>query len=129
MLPGMHNDLAKAVENLREYREKLAESVSEMQAVTASATTKDRMLKVSVDARGRLTEVVFRGNRWRELSPKELGAKVMDVVTRAQEKARTSAISVATGVAPEGLDIRKFMEHGPDLDRMVPDFDETEEVQ
>ncbi len=112
---SLHNDLARMSADFHKRREELAEAVKEMRAVTASVTT-DRMLKVTVDARGRLTEVVLRGNRWRELSPKELGATFLDAVTKAQDKAMASVTSVVAPVVPEGVDLAALIGGAPVAD-------------
>ncbi|GAB3451607.1 YbaB/EbfC family nucleoid-associated protein [Actinophytocola sediminis] len=122
MLSSMHNDLAQIFGDLQKQRADLTEAMARMQSVTGTATTRDRMLKATVDGRGRLTELVLRGDRWRELSAKELSAKIVDVVTRAQDKATSGITDVVAGMAPEGLDVRKLMEQGGDPDAL-PDFD------
>ncbi len=122
MLSSMHNDLARMFGDLNKQREEIVAAMAEMRSVTATAMTKDRMLKVTVDGRGQLTELVLRGDRWREMSQKELGAKIVEVVTRAQGKATASVTDVVAGVAPEGLDIRKLMKDGGNPDAL-PAFD------
>lgn len=122
MFDSMHNDIAAMLTNLREQRERMAEAAKEMRAVTASATTKDRMIKATVDSRGRLTELAFSGNRWRDLAPKEFAAKVVDVITRAQDKSMKAVTGLAAGVAPEGIDIAQILENGPDLSDMLADI-------
>jgi len=118
----MHNDIAGMLAKLHEQRERLADAATRMQAVTASATTKDRMIKITVDGRGRITELTLSGNRWRDLAPNELAAKIVDVVTRAQNKAAKAVSGLAASVAPEGLDIKQLIENGPDFDAILADI-------
>ncbi|MFD2416578.1 YbaB/EbfC family nucleoid-associated protein [Amycolatopsis pigmentata] len=118
----MHNDIAGMLSNLQEQRERLAEATKAMREVTANATTKDRMVKATVDTRGRLTELTFSGNRWRDLAPRELGTKVLEVITRAQDKAEKAVIELAGPVTPGGVDLKKFMKEGPDFDEILADF-------
>lgn len=122
MFSSMHNDIAEMLKNLQEQRERLTEAAREMREVTANATTKDRMIKATVDSRGRLTELTFTGNRWRDLAPKEFASKVVDVITRAQDKANKTVTGLAAGVAPEGIDLQQILENGPDFDDMLADI-------
>jgi DNA-binding protein YbaB len=120
---SMHNDLAGMLANLRQQRESLAEASKAMREVTANATTKDRMIKATVDARGRLTGLTFSGNRWRDLAPRELATKVLEVITRAQEKAEKAVLELAGPVTPAGIDLKKFMKDGPDFDEILADME------
>lgn len=123
MFSSMHNDLAGMLTNLQQQRERLAEASKSMREVTANATTKDRMVKATVDARGRLTDLTFSGNRWRDLAPRELATKVLDVITRAQDKAEKAVIELAAPVTPGGIDLQKFMKEGPDFDEILADLE------
>jgi DNA-binding protein YbaB len=123
MFSSMHNDIAEMLTKLQDQRECLAEASKAMREVTANATTRDRMVKATVDARGRLTELTFSGNRWRDLPQTELAAKVLDVITRAQEKAEKAVIELVAPVAPGGIDVKKFMKEGPDFDDLLAGFE------
>lgn len=121
MFSPMHNDLDAALKTLREQHERLTATVGELDEVTATATTRDRTVKATVDSRGTLTELTFHGRRWRELAPKELGAKIVDVVAEAQRSAAASTNELMVGLVPDGVDLTRLREAGPDLDAMLDD--------
>lgn len=126
MYSSFHDDIGELLANLREQRGKLVDSMQEMRAVTASATTKDRMMRATVDSRGRLTELVLRGNRWRELAPTEFAARLVEVVSQAQENAVDGVVELAAEVTPEGMDFRALMAGELNVDELLPDFEDPE---
>jgi hypothetical protein len=77
------------------------------------------LIKATVDGQGRLTELAFTGQRWREMAPKELCAKIVEVVADAQGKAAASVQELMAGLIPDGVDLDRLRENGPDLDAMI----------
>ncbi|GGS30356.1 MULTISPECIES: YbaB/EbfC family nucleoid-associated protein [Actinokineospora] len=119
MFTPLHNDMAAALAELRAQQAKIADALGRVGEVTASAATEDRMVTATVDGRGRLTEIALAGRRWRDLAPGELAARVVDVVTRAQDKAAEAAASAVAGLMPEGIDLDRLRDVGPELSTMV----------
>ncbi|MER5389473.1 YbaB/EbfC family nucleoid-associated protein [Saccharopolyspora sp. NPDC002686] len=119
MFSSMHNDMTEALQELRAKQDQFSTAFAELDEVTASATTKDRAIKATVDGRGRLTEVVFNGQRWRDMAPKELGAKIVEVVSDAQRQAASAVDEVMSGLTPAGVDLRELRENGPDLEAVI----------
>jgi DNA-binding protein YbaB len=110
--------MASALSELRAQQEKIAGAVSRLQAVTTSSSTKDKMVTAAVDGQGKLVELSFRGRRWRDLAPKELAAKIVEVVGDAQDKASAETAGVMSDLVPAGLDLERLRQLGPDLDSM-----------
>ncbi|MEU6267773.1 YbaB/EbfC family nucleoid-associated protein [Saccharopolyspora shandongensis] len=123
MDPVYDEEVSKLLAELNEQREKISGAVEEVQAVRESATTKNKMIKATVDGQGRLTEVVLRGDRWRDLSPKELGAAIVEAVTGAQEKAHKNVTELAAAMAPEGMNIPELFSGKPDIEALFPDVE------
>lgn len=121
MFSPLHNELTDALRELRASQEKIAEALNNLHATTASATSRDRTIKATVDGQGRLTELAFNGKRWREMAPKELGAKIVEVVAEAQKQAATSVHELMGALVPDGMDLDRLRETGPDLEAMVDD--------
>ncbi|MFC4852602.1 YbaB/EbfC family nucleoid-associated protein [Actinophytocola glycyrrhizae] len=119
MFSPLHNELNDAIGELRARQEQLATAFGKVGEVAASATTKDRLVRATVDGQGRLTELAFKGQRWREMAPKELCAKIVEVVADAQGKAAASVQELMTGLIPDGVDLGRLRETGPDLDAMI----------
>jgi len=119
MFSPLHNEMTDAMRDLRAKQEQITAAFGRLQDATASATTKDRTIKATVDGQGQLTELTFNGKRWREMAPKELGAKIVEVVADAQRQAATSVTELMTGLVPDGVDLDRLRAVGPDLDAMI----------
>lgn len=98
------DDMEAAVASMREQLEKVGQAIGEVENISESATSKDRMVTATVDARGRLTDLALNGRRWRDLAPKELCARVVETVESAREAATGKTTQLMTGLLPPGLD-------------------------
>ncbi len=121
MFSSFENQLTDAMRELREKQGEIASAIGKLNEATATATSKDRMLKATVDGQGKLTELAFNGKRWREMAPKELGAKIVEVVAEAQEQAALKTSELMGGLVPAGLDLEQLRTVGPDLESMIDD--------
>ncbi|MER6992723.1 YbaB/EbfC family nucleoid-associated protein [Saccharopolyspora hirsuta] len=119
MFSSMHNDMTEALQELRAKQDELTTAFGKLDEVTASATTKDRAIRATVDGRGKLTDLELTGQRWRDMAPKELGAKIVEVVGDAQRQAAAAVDEVMGGLAPDGVDLQQLRENGPDLAAMI----------
>ena len=119
MFSSFENEMTGALRELRAKQEEIATALGKLQEATATATSKDRMLKATVDGQGRLTELVFNGKRWREMAPKELGAKIVEVVADAQRGAAEATSELMGGLVPAGVDLEELRSAGPDLEAMM----------
>lgn len=122
MHPSFHDEMAQMIAELTGQKEKLAGAVDELNSLSETATSRNRMVKVSVDSRGRLTEIKFLGNRWRDLSAKELGSLLIGVVTKAQDAVSEKAAGLMSAVAPDGIDIMEMSKNGPKAESFFPDI-------
>jgi DNA-binding protein YbaB len=119
MFSSFENEMTEAMRELRDKQGEIAEALGKMQEATATATSKDRMLKATVDGQGRLTELTFNGTRWREMAPKELGAKIVELVADAQGQAAATTGELMAGLVPAGVDLEQLRSVGPDLEAMI----------
>ena len=119
MFSSFENEMTEAMRELRDKQGEIAEALGKMHEATATATSKDRMLKATVDGQGRLTELVFNGTRWREMAPKELGAKIVELVADAQRQAAAATGELMAGLVPAGVDLEQLRSVGPDLEAMI----------
>ena len=121
MFSSFENQMTEAMRELREKQGEIASALGKLNEATATATSKDRMLTATVDGQGKLTELAFNGKRWREMAPKELGAKIVEVVGQAQEQAALKTSELMGGLVPAGLDLEQLRTVGPDLESMIDD--------
>jgi len=89
-----------------------------MAARTTSVTSKNRMVAATVDSSGRLVELAFKGNRYRNLPPAELSALVVETVAKAQQAASKEAMAAAADLIPEGFGFPGLTGGDVDLDGM-----------
>lgn len=119
MFSSFENEMTGALRELRAKQEEIASALGKLHEATATATSKDRMLKATVDGQGRLTELAFNGKRWREMAPQELGAKIVEVVADAQRGAAEATSELMGGLVPAGVDLEELRSAGPDLEAMM----------
>lgn len=119
MFSSFENEMTEAMRELRDRQGEIAEALGKMHEATATATSKDRMLKATVDGQGRLTELAFTGTRWRGMAPKELGAKIVELVADAQRQAAVATGELMAGLVPAGVDLEQLRSVGPDLAAMI----------
>jgi DNA-binding protein YbaB len=98
------DEIEQMLAEARATHAQLAERAAEVEALTATAASKDRTVSATVDARGVLTELKITGQSWRELAPKELCSKIVDVVAQAQRDVQGRGQELFEGVGPDGLD-------------------------
>ncbi|MEU3269285.1 YbaB/EbfC family nucleoid-associated protein [Saccharomonospora sp. NPDC006951] len=121
MFSPLHNEIDEAMREMRAKQEELTGAFDKLREVTATAASKDRAIQATVDSQGKLTDLTLSGKRWRDMAPKELGAKIVEVVTDAQDQAAAATASAMAGFLPEGLDLDRLRESGPDLAAMFDD--------
>jgi hypothetical protein len=121
MFSSFENQMTEAMRELRDRQGEIVSALGKLNEATATATSKDRMLKATVDAQGKLTELAFNGKRWRELAPKELGAKIVEVVADAQRQAALATSELMAGLVPAGFDLDQLRSTGPDMESMIDD--------
>lgn len=81
---SLQGQMERSLEQLRQTQERLAEASANLESVTAEAVSKDRMLSVTVNARGEIAEMRFHTEKYRMMAPAELAAAVIEVVERAR---------------------------------------------
>ncbi|GAA3677727.1 hypothetical protein GCM10022267_75700 [Lentzea roselyniae] len=118
MSAPLHNEMAEALAQLREQQSLITDAVGKLSSTSATATSDDHMIEATVDAQGKLTGLKLTGRRWRDLAPKELAAKLVDVVNRAQDEAGRKSSELVSAFLPQGMDFDKLRTAGPDIDAM-----------
>ncbi|TPW77906.1 YbaB/EbfC family nucleoid-associated protein [Schumannella soli] len=113
------DEIEQMLAEARETHAQLAERAAEAEALTATATSKDRVLSATVDARGILTDLKITGQSWRELAPKELCSKIVDIVAQAQHDVQERGKQLFDGVGPDGLDPTAGMPSADEMTSML----------
>jgi hypothetical protein len=118
MSAPLHNEMAEALAQLREQQSLITDAVGRLNTASATAASDDRTIEATVNAQGKLTGLKLSGRRWRDLAPKELAAKLVEVVNRAQDEASRKNSELVSAFLPQGMDFDKLRDAGPDLDAM-----------
>jgi DNA-binding protein YbaB len=98
-------DLQAALADLRAEQERIKEASDRMAKVTGSATSKDRMISATVDSQGRLVALKLAGTRYRQLSPKELTSRIVEIVRSAQDDSARAGMTMMRELMPAGLGV------------------------
>ncbi|MFF0911978.1 YbaB/EbfC family nucleoid-associated protein [Microbacterium enclense] len=104
MMQFTGDDIEQMMSEVRQTHADLAARAADIDALTATATSKDRVLSATVDARGVLTDLKITGQSWRELAPKELCTKIVAVVAQAQREVQERGQALLAESGPDGLD-------------------------
>ena len=97
-------DIEQMMAEVRKSHAELEAAAAEVEALTATATSKDRVLSATVDAHGVLTDLRITGQSWRELAPKELCSRIVALVSQAQQDVQQRGQALLSGLAPDGVD-------------------------
>ena len=100
MTTPMYNRLEAALTELREQQEKIREFNTVQKEQRTTILSKNRMVSVTVDSAGRLTDLALKGNRYRNLAPAELASVIKETITRAQVAAEQAVRQAASGLLP-----------------------------
>jgi DNA-binding protein YbaB len=117
MYTPLENEIESALAELREQHEKIKDFAAAMAKRTIEVTSKNRMVRVKVDSQGKLVDLAFKGNRYRQIAPAELSALVVETVAKAQEIATKQTLEAAGALMPGG-GLRLPGPEGLDLDDM-----------
>lgn len=85
------------------------------------ARTRDGMVTVSVDSRGRVREVVFDPRVYQRLSPARLSRTIMRLIDEASADVAVRVKDLMAPLVPEGISLETLDERGGiDLAEVVP---------
>ncbi|WP_295831846.1 YbaB/EbfC family nucleoid-associated protein [uncultured Microbacterium sp.] len=119
MMQFTADDIERMLTEVRQSHADLAARAADIEALTATATSKDRVLSATVDARGELTDLRITGQSWRELAPKELCAKIVAVVAQAQREVQERGRALLSEDGPDGLDPTMGLPSADDMAEMM----------
>lgn len=123
MSSPLHHDVEQALTDLRTQQERIRAIGRSLVTAQTTAQSKDKTVEATVNSQGALLTLKFRGERYRDLPPAELGAKIVEVVRDAQTKSQVAAAAALSEFIPQGMPMG-FAEAEFDFDAM---FDEAVE--
>lgn len=115
------NHVEEALEELRRQRERLAKARRDMTDRATSVSSKDRMVSVTVDGRGAITQISFGSTKFRRMAPAELGAVLVDTINAARQAALNEVAEKFQPMFPDSLKVKNLLSGKLDIDQMFAD--------
>ncbi|MER7859249.1 YbaB/EbfC family nucleoid-associated protein [Amycolatopsis japonica] len=126
MAEWLENQLHQAMVTLREQRERIESAKADLAARTASATSADHMVTVTVDSQNSLVGVKFNTTKYRSMPPEQLARTLIEVVERARQEMTDTVVEVFGPLMDQRDDLRAAMTGNTDVDKaFAPLFDEA----
>jgi DNA-binding protein YbaB len=116
MTNGMHDLLREAADELRQQQARLKSIRGELQDVTFKATSKDRMITVTIDTTGEVSSIAFNTAKFRRMAPAELGAILVETIRQARAESRDRVLGAYRSLLPSGMGLADMFAGQGDLD-------------
>jgi DNA-binding protein YbaB len=116
-----HESFQEAVNELRSSQERLRSLRDQMQSKTTKVTSKDGMVTVTLDGRSEVSSIAFNTAKFRRMAPAELGAMLVETISRARSEGRTRVVDAYRSVFPNGMDIDAIMTGKFSVDKIFDD--------
>ena len=113
------DQIAQAMESLREQQAKMEEVRNELQAATASVTSKDRMVTAKVGPQGQVVALTFHTTAYRSMAPAQLSAVLVDVLNTARADMGEKITESMKSFRGVGDLLRHSMTGGTTLDEVL----------
>jgi DNA-binding protein YbaB len=116
-----HESFQEAVNELRRSQERLRSIRQEMQSKATKVASKDGMVTVTLDGKSEVTSIAFNTAKFRRMAPAELGAVLVEVISKARSEGRTRAVDAYRSMFPAGMDIDAILAGKFSVDKMFDD--------
>ena len=108
MTSSFNDQIEQRHEQLRRKQAEMAEVQERLAAVQATATSKNRVITVTVDSHGELVDIKFRTGAYRLMAAAELSQMLRDTIAAARNDAKASVVDQFAKVLPD-MPIRELM--------------------
>ncbi|GAB7186958.1 hypothetical protein ATKI12_6789 [Kitasatospora sp. Ki12] len=108
--------IEQAMAALEEQQVKMAAAAKELEAATASVTSKDRMVTAVVGAQGQVVSLTFHTNAYRTMAPGELGKVLTDLLNTARADLGDRVATTMAGFKGLGETLAASMTGGSELE-------------
>lgn len=103
------------------HRAAAVESIRRVAEISATVTSSQGLVTVTVGGQGEITALTFNSQDYRKMAPAELSQVVLDTVTRARESALQQVMGVIPGTTVGGVSLQDMMQGRVDWDRVLPE--------
>jgi len=115
----LYRDVEQALAELSRSRDALATLVQTTRDRTVTATSRRRVLAVTVGLRGELRDIVFKGESYRTLPARELAQLIIETVEEARSTCLAQASAVIAELLPTNMPVWADGDDDPDFDGLV----------
>ncbi len=119
MTTPMANGFEQALSEFERARQEIQSAQQAMATERITVTSRNREFAVTVDARGTVVDITFRGRAHRVMAAKELGALLVSTIGEAQRRSVEQTAAAFAGLLPTGLPLADLMTGTIDLDAMM----------
>ncbi|MDH6133267.1 DNA-binding protein YbaB [Kitasatospora sp. MAA4] len=111
--------IEQAMTALHEQQTRMAAAAKELQAATASVTSKDRMVTAKVGAQGQVVSLTFHTTAYRSMAPAQLAGILTDVLNTARAEIGDRVMETMSPFSGIGEVLRTSMTGGTELEEML----------
>jgi DNA-binding protein YbaB len=117
-MSAMYEQYEAALRQLGEQQQTLDRTQRELADLRVTAQSRDRLVSVTLNARGELTSLVFTGTRHRTLAPAQLSKAVIDTYAAARAELDQRLAALYGPVVPVSMDLGSAFAGRLDLTEM-----------
>ncbi|MGW2778012.1 YbaB/EbfC family nucleoid-associated protein [Streptomyces olivaceoviridis] len=125
---GYEQEIEQLLADYRKEREEAEENRRRINAVTATATSRRREVKVTVSARGEVSEIDFPTGAFRRMTPKELGELIRTTISEARAQALQQVDELPMGQLLFGLKPSELLTGDVDMSSILPEHPQTSDL-
>ena len=112
--------MKEAMAEYEKARSEVAQIQETLEKASGQARSKSRMLSVTVDGRGDVTELKFHTQAWRSMAPGELSKVIVQTIKDARAAAQREMWSAISPMMPDGLDLSEAVSGRLDWSAAIP---------
>jgi DNA-binding protein YbaB len=105
-----------------QYRTEALAAREAMEAVTATATSRNALVTVTVGSQGEITSLVFNSQGYRRMAPAELAHTVLETVRAARSSALRQLSQCLPDIGIGDVRVADVVDGSADWASLLPDF-------
>ncbi|MFD3583847.1 YbaB/EbfC family nucleoid-associated protein [Streptomyces sp. NPDC058683] len=127
-MSGYEQEIEQLLADYRKRRDEADSVRRRINEVTGTATAPRRVVKVTVSARGEVTDIDFPTGAFRRMTPKELADVLRTTIAEARAAALTEVDSMIFDHVPLGLSPSALLSGTADIGELLPAEPEPQEA-
>ena len=112
--------LQRALSGYRRKREQFLAAQKKLRSASATSTSRDRLVTVTVDIRGNVTALKFNSTGYATMDEADLAELIMTTMTKARAKVKGQARQVVEPLLPAGSTFDEVADGKPPWERLLP---------